>query len=79
MRTLNKNHNRMMLGTSRVNENFEIYTIALNRKYFLNLFQYKITITCVSRYFSYLYYVFIASLNQIEIICEELYILTITT
>ena len=47
MRILNKNNNRMMLGTSRVKENYKIYSIALNRNNFLNLFQYKMRISCV--------------------------------
>ena len=38
---LNRNNNRMMLGTSREIENYKIYPIAQNRDYFLNLFSIK--------------------------------------
>ena len=41
MRTLKKNNNRMMLGTSKEIENYEIYPIAQNRDYFLNFFSTK--------------------------------------
>ena len=41
MRTLNKNNNRMMLGTSKEIENYEKYTIAQDRDHFLIFFSIK--------------------------------------